>query len=158
MPRTAATLRRPSRPSTAGGRPSRNASTKSRISAACGTGDCDPAVGNAGVGVAAAGAAGFVDWPESWPVPREWSNGPHLVRADTGRLLTGRDLEPRDDARRLFAWDSAAERLVPYDATTGRYDAAPGSLALDGEYRVATPQGEVVCHPAFELYQRLCRR
>ena len=31
------------------------------------------------------------------------------------------------------------------------------SLALEGEYRVATPQGEVVCHPAFELYARLCR-
>ena len=32
------------------------------------------------------------------------------------------------------------------------------NLALDGEYRIATPQGEVICHPAFELYARLCRR
>lgn len=89
---------------------------------------------------------------------RDWSNGPHLVRADTGRLLTERDLERNGDAGRILAWDSTAARLVPYDATTGRYDGDVGSLALDGEYRVATLQGEVLCHPAFELYRRLCRR
>jgi anaerobic selenocysteine-containing dehydrogenase len=89
---------------------------------------------------------------------RQWSNGPHLVRADTGRLLTARDLDPHGDAGRLLAWDSAAARLVPYDTTAGQYDGASASLALDGEYRVATPQGDVVCYPAFELYTRLCRR
>jgi anaerobic selenocysteine-containing dehydrogenase len=89
---------------------------------------------------------------------RTWSNGPHLVRADTGRLLTTRDLDPHGDAGRALAWDSATARLVPYDTTTGQYDGASTSLALDGEYRVATPQGDVVCHPAFELYTRLCRR
>ena len=61
---------------------------------------------------------------------REWSNGPHLVRADTGRLLTARDLDPNGDARRILAWDSAAARLVPYDPTTGRYDGDSARLAL----------------------------
>jgi len=89
---------------------------------------------------------------------RTWSNGPLLVRADTGRLLTERDLVPEGDARRLLAWDSVAARLVPYDTTTGRYEGGSTSIALDGEYRVVTPDGEVICHPAFELYTRLCRR
>jgi anaerobic selenocysteine-containing dehydrogenase len=89
---------------------------------------------------------------------RTWSNGPHLVRADTGRLLTGRDLDPNGDAGRLFAWDGAAARLVPYDISTGRYDGDSDRLALDGEYRVATAQGDVLCRPAFDLYARLCRR
>ena len=89
---------------------------------------------------------------------RDWSNGPHLVRADTGRLLTERDLDPNGDAGRVFAWDSAAARLVPYDTTAGRYYSDTIDLALRGEYRVATLEGEVVCHPAFELYARLCRR
>ena len=89
---------------------------------------------------------------------RDWSNGPHLVRADTGRLLTERDLTPCGDAGRLFAWDSAMARLVPYDIATGRYDGDSASLALEGEYRVATSSGEVICQPAFELYARLCRR
>src|SRR5882672_5134189 len=51
---------------------------------------------------------------------REWSNGPHLVRADTGRLLTERDLEPNGDSGRILAWDSAAARPVPYNTSTGR--------------------------------------
>ncbi|HEY4470459.1 MAG TPA: molybdopterin-dependent oxidoreductase [Stellaceae bacterium] len=89
---------------------------------------------------------------------REWSNGPHLVRADTGRLLTEADVSAGGDAKRLLAWDTAAARLVLYDTATGRYDSGTANLALEGEYRMATPQGEVICHPAFELYTRLCRR
>src|SRR5262245_6262137 len=89
---------------------------------------------------------------------RSWSNGPHLVRADTGSLLTERDLDPNGDVGRALAWDRAAARLVPYDTIAGQYDGDSANLALDGEYRVATLQGEVVCHPAFELYARLCRR
>ncbi|MEJ8827015.1 molybdopterin-dependent oxidoreductase [Variovorax humicola] len=87
-----------------------------------------------------------------------FSNGPHLVRADTGRLLTERDLEPSGEAGRLLAWDAAASRLVRYDKTTGSYDSDSAGLALHGEVRVGTLQGDVVCHPAFELYARLCSR
>lgn len=89
---------------------------------------------------------------------RDWSNGPHLVRADTGRLLTEADLTPGGDARRCLAWDTVAARLVPYDTAAGRYDDDSANLALEGEYRIATASGEVICHPAFELYRRLCRQ
>jgi anaerobic selenocysteine-containing dehydrogenase len=47
---------------------------------------------------------------------------------------------------------------VTYDATAGRYNGDTAKLALDGEYRIATAQGEVVCQPAFALYAALCRR
>ena len=87
-----------------------------------------------------------------------WSNGPHLVRADTGRLLTAHDLRPNGDPRRLQAWDKANERTVAYDTTTGRYEADAADLSLEGEYRVQGTDGDIVCHPAFELYARLCRR
>ena len=89
---------------------------------------------------------------------RAWSNGPHLVRADTGRLLTERDLDPNGASGRLLAWDTAAGRPVSYDPASGRYDSDVSRLALEGEHRVATPHGEVLCHPVFELYARLCRR
>ena len=89
---------------------------------------------------------------------RHWSNGPLLVRADTGRLLTERDLASSGDARRVFAWDANAARLVPYATAAGCYEGDSANLALEGEYRVATLEGEVVCHPVFELYTRLCRR
>jgi anaerobic selenocysteine-containing dehydrogenase len=89
---------------------------------------------------------------------RDWSNGPHLVRVDTGRLLTERDLTSGGDEHRFLAWDTAAARLATYDTATGRYDGDSANLSLEGEYRIATADGAVVCHPAFELYKRLCRR
>ena len=89
---------------------------------------------------------------------RDWSNGPHLVRADTGRLLTERDLAPAGDAPPVFAWDGAAARLVPMTprrALRRRQRRCSRSKANTGSPRRS---GEVVCHPAFELYARLCRR
>ena len=90
---------------------------------------------------------------------RDWSNGPLLVRADTGRLLTERDLAPDGDARRALRLGQrgGAAGAVRHQRPAATTATAP-SLALDGEYRIATPHGEVVCHPAFELYRRLCRR
>jgi anaerobic selenocysteine-containing dehydrogenase len=89
---------------------------------------------------------------------RAWSNGPLLVRSDTGRMLTARDLKPDGNPRHYFAWDTVAARPVTYDATTGRHEGSTATLALDGEYRISTAQGEVVCRPAFALYAALCQR
>ena len=89
---------------------------------------------------------------------RAWSNGPLLVRADTGRMLTRRDLTPDGEARQYLAWDAVAARPVVYDAVTGCYDGDTATLALDGAYRIVTAQGEVVCQPAFALYAALCQR
>jgi anaerobic selenocysteine-containing dehydrogenase len=65
---------------------------------------------------------------------RTWSNGPMLVRSDTGRVLD-------------LAWDTVADRAVPFDGDSTNY-------ALEGEYEV----DGVVCHPVFELYSRLCQK
>ena len=90
---------------------------------------------------------------------RVWSNGPLLVRADTGRMLTAQDLKQGDDPRRYYAWDAKANCPVGYDSSMGRYhDGDTDNLALDGEYRLTTVQGEVTCQPAFALYAELCRR
>jgi anaerobic selenocysteine-containing dehydrogenase len=89
---------------------------------------------------------------------REWSNGPLLVRADTGRLLRASDVIPGRDRLGYFAWDAAAERPIEYDPTTGRYDGAREHLALEGECRVATAKGAIRCWPVFALYAALCRR
>jgi len=85
-----------------------------------------------------------------------WTNGPLLVRNDTGRLLNARDMG-LDGTRGYVAWDATDGRPVAYDASIGRYERETDGLALEGEYRIATPGGEVVCRPAFELYAELCR-
>jgi len=79
---------------------------------------------------------------------REWTNGPLVVRTDTGRFLTAADLA-NGSPERYVAWDEAAGRPTIYDPATGRYGG--GELALSGMFRVDTPVGEVACRPAFDL-------
>ncbi len=88
---------------------------------------------------------------------RNWTNAPLFVRSDTGRMLTARDLSTDGDERHLLAWDKAAEHLISYDTSTGGYHGDTTRLAMEGEYRILTTQGEVICQPAFALYAALCQ-
>jgi anaerobic selenocysteine-containing dehydrogenase len=87
---------------------------------------------------------------------RDWSNGPLLVRGDTGRFLTARDLTSDGSDRVLFGW--AGNRPVAYDARSGEYVTHDEDLALDGEYRIVTRDGPVACRPAFGIWVELCGR
>jgi anaerobic selenocysteine-containing dehydrogenase len=89
---------------------------------------------------------------------RDWTNGPLLVSADTGRLLTERDLSAEGSAQRYVAWSEALDRPILYDPATGGYEGDNPAPALFGTFTVATPQGEVVCRPAFEHVAELCGR
>jgi anaerobic selenocysteine-containing dehydrogenase len=89
---------------------------------------------------------------------RDWTDGPLLVRADNGHLLTERDLTPEGSERTFVAWDEAASVPLLYDPTTGSYERDGAVPALFGEYTLATPQGDLLCHPAFQLNADLCRR
>jgi anaerobic selenocysteine-containing dehydrogenase len=88
---------------------------------------------------------------------RDWSNGPHLVRADNGKLLRACELAVGGDARHYVAWDEASERTIAYDPITGRYDGPTDNLALTGKFSVAGPDGMVACRPVFDHYSELCR-
>ena len=85
---------------------------------------------------------------------RDWTNGPLLVREDTGGFLTGADLAGDADGGLRVAWDKAGGAPVLYDPTTGGYEQPGADLALSGRYDV---QG-ISCRPAFDLYAALCRR
>jgi anaerobic selenocysteine-containing dehydrogenase len=88
---------------------------------------------------------------------RDWSNGPHLVRTDTGTLLRANELAAEGDMHHYVAWDAAAARPVAYDPATGRYAGPSEHLALTGEYRVTGSDGVISCRPVFDLYAQLCR-
>jgi anaerobic selenocysteine-containing dehydrogenase len=88
---------------------------------------------------------------------RDWTNGPLLVRSDTGRLLTERDLSPEGSAGRYVAWDESASRPLVYDPATGRYERDGATPALFGEYTITQPHGDLTCRPAFQLVADLCR-
>lgn len=89
---------------------------------------------------------------------RDWTNGPLLVRADTGRLLRAGDLGTGGDARAYVAWDLCTGGPVGFDPRIGRYEAATTDLAIDGEFRVATTKGSIVCRPVFDHFAVLCRK
>lgn len=61
---------------------------------------------------------------------RNWTNGPLLVRSDTGRMLTARDLSADGDEHHVLAWDKVAEHLVSYDTSTGSYHGDTTRLAM----------------------------
>ena len=88
---------------------------------------------------------------------RDWSNGPFLVRDDTGRFLAGADLDPAVDPKRHVVWDAAAARPVVYDPLTGQYVDHVKEPQLLGSVGIVTRSGVIACRPAFERYAALCR-
>jgi anaerobic selenocysteine-containing dehydrogenase len=87
---------------------------------------------------------------------RDWTNGPLLVRSDTGRLLTERDLSPTGSAQRYVAWGVTTGCPLVYDPATRRY-ANGAEPALFGEHTVSTPDGPVACRTVFDLAVEGCR-
>ena len=85
-----------------------------------------------------------------------WTNGPFLVREDTGQLLTGADLVEGGNAAERIAWDSTVGAPLRYDTRTGAYEREDADLALAGRYEIAGPHGTVACRPSFDLYAELC--
>ena len=89
---------------------------------------------------------------------RDWTNGPLLVREDNGRFLRARDLSQDGSPQRFVAWSETRGRPVIYDPATGAYEGGRPEPALFGTYTIDTPNGPVVCRPAFERTADLCRR
>jgi len=89
---------------------------------------------------------------------RRWTNGPLLVRSDTGRLLRAGDLSGDGDAGHYVAWDAVAGRPIVLDPAAGGVDVADHArLALTGAVDVPTPDGALSCRPAFDLVAEQCR-
>lgn len=110
-------------------------------------------------GALALGLAGVMieeGWLDREFVTR-WTNGPFLVREDTGQLLTGADLNEGGDAAERIVWDNTAGAPLRYDTRTGAYEREGADLALAGRYEIAGPRGSIACRPAFDLYAELCR-
>lgn len=89
---------------------------------------------------------------------RDWTNGPLLVRADNGRLLTAADLPGMDGPGRYVAWNEARGRPVGYDPETGAYEGGGREVALSGRFPIETSQRRVACRPAFDLVAESCGR
>lgn len=79
---------------------------------------------------------------------RQWTNACFLVRGDTGRWLTARDLDAGAPGDHPVAWDT--ERGGP--VLIEPQQRVPGSVALRGAHVVHG----IACHTALELYAQAC--
>jgi anaerobic selenocysteine-containing dehydrogenase len=92
------------------------------------------------------------------PFVRRWTNGPLLVRDDTGRLLRGSDLDPGGDPDHHVAWDGTAGRPITLDPAARGTDVADhGRLALTGRVAVPARDGSIACRPVFDVVAEHCR-
>ena len=84
----------------------------------------------------------------------EWTNGPFLVREDTGRFL----VRPGEASGCAFTvWDTERQEPAAFDPDSGpSLDVPPRSVALSGEFVFAAQSGAVRCRPAFQHYAELC--
>jgi anaerobic selenocysteine-containing dehydrogenase len=89
---------------------------------------------------------------------RRWTNGPLLVRGDTGRLLRASDLAGHGAPEHYVAWDALAGQPIIVDPAAGGSDVEDHDrLALAGTVEVSTADGTVACRPAFDLLAAQCR-
>jgi anaerobic selenocysteine-containing dehydrogenase len=89
---------------------------------------------------------------------RRWTNGPFLVRNDTGRFLRHSDLSSDAGSGDFVAWDEVAGQPVVVDPAAGGSDIGDHDrLALAGTVEMPTGDGTVVCRTAFDLLAEQCR-
>jgi anaerobic selenocysteine-containing dehydrogenase len=88
---------------------------------------------------------------------RRWTNGPFLVRSDTGRFLRGGDLTGDEHAGHYAARDTFDGWPVVVDPAARGTDVQDHDrIALAGLFEVATVDGMVACRPAFDLLSERC--
>lgn len=83
---------------------------------------------------------------------RTWTNAPFLVRSDTGRFLTTRDIDPSAETPANVVWHLGRSEPQPYDASQD-HSADSDHFALNGTFSVFLPASgnAVTCRPAFDL-------
>ncbi|MDE0213693.1 MAG: molybdopterin-dependent oxidoreductase [Deltaproteobacteria bacterium] len=109
---------------------------------------------------------------------RDWTNGPFLLRTDTGEPLTEADVAAGGSPDRYLVWDEASNRAVVYDPRVKAFEAdgfrpatatgpAPSDRsgagnaagvrpAILGSFAVPTKDGGTIsCEPAFAALARL---
>jgi anaerobic selenocysteine-containing dehydrogenase/ferredoxin-NADP reductase len=83
---------------------------------------------------------------------RKWTNGPLLVRVDTGRFLRAHDLRDNLPAGEFVAWDESTGGPLRYDPKAEVPDNAAAAFALRGVFSVMIGGVLVPCRPAFDYY------
>jgi anaerobic selenocysteine-containing dehydrogenase len=81
-------------------------------------------------------------YDRSWV--RRWTNGPHLIREDTGKLLRESDLKPTGSDTNYLAWDKQKEAPVVWDTQAVAYIETDPDCVLSGRYEISRTDGTII--------------
>ena len=87
----------------------------------------------------------------------EWTNGPLLVRADTGAFLRQSDITVDCDPDVLFGSQQEEGALLRYDAAKGQWLDCNDKIDLLAEIMVDTKEGMIACQTAFGMLTKYAR-
>ena len=92
---------------------------------------------------------------ESWydaAFVRQWTNGPFLLRPDTGSVVTEADLTSSGSPDRYVVWDERSTQPVVYDPARGIFERDGTQPALFGARSLqAKDGGTILCQPVFQI-------
>ncbi len=83
----------------------------------------------------------------------KWTNAPHLIRQDTGKLLRENDLKANGSRDNFVVWGAAACQAAVWDTVELACDPPDASPALSGRYEVSLADGQkVLCHTVWDAF------
>jgi len=74
----------------------------------------------------------------------KWTNAPHLIRSDTGKLLRENDLTKGGSPANFVIWDKASTRPAVWDSGNVAYKQNDVKPALEGEFKISLADGATV--------------
>lgn len=90
---------------------------------------------------------------------RQWTNGPFLLRRDTGDAVTEADLVVGGSPQRYAVWDEAKDQPAIYDSANGCYERDNVRPSLFGNQAIRGRQGETIpSAPAFAFLAEIASR
>ncbi len=83
----------------------------------------------------------------------KWTNGAHLIRKDTGKLLRESNVVEKGGPGNFVAWDGSANQWVIWDTKLVGYRDANATPSISGEFSIELYTGEkIACHTAWDAF------
>ena len=83
----------------------------------------------------------------------KWTNSPHLIREDTGRLLRENDIDKQGSRANFVVWDQKYEETVVWDTAIVDYRRNNTSPMITGQCPVKLTDGRtVICHTVWDAF------
>ena len=84
----------------------------------------------------------------------QWTNAPHMIRTDTGKLLRESDLTSEGSGDNFVVWDETGRKPAIWDSSKVACKTPAGTPALSGTFDIPMKDGVVV--PCITVWDAFC--